>query len=118
MEVNAMFRATTPLHTFTFPDDPATYKKILITYSQNGTVVFEKTEEDLTFTTETEDERTIYKGSLRLTQEEANTFSVGKYNSVAAVQVRVLDANDHAYASDIKYVNVKDVLDDQVLVDE
>ena len=73
-----MIRATTPKHSFIFDIDPEeNFKKILITYSQNGNVIFEKTKEDLTFEQgvscvgETE-----YIASFRLTQEETKMFTI------------------------------------------
>ena len=113
-----MFRATTPLHTFIFPEDAETaYDEILITYSQNGAIVMEKTKEDLTFETETEGSSEVYLASFRLTQEEANLFTTKSAGSIAMVQVRVMDTNGHVYASEQKRVTVQEVLDDQVLGD-
>lgn len=37
-----MRRATTPVHSFTFPFDPEQLTKILLTYSQNDEVILNK----------------------------------------------------------------------------
>lgn len=110
-----MFRATTPLHSFVFKDDPQNYKKILIIYAHGEMVFLEKTKDDLTFSTKVEDGVTKYVASVRLTQEETKRFRIDGRGKTSYVQVRVLDSNDLAYASDKVPINVKDVLDDQVL---
>lgn len=99
-----MRRATTPVHKFTFPVDPATFEKILITYSQGRRVVLEKTKDDLTF----ED----YVGRCKLTQEEANLF---KASEPLLIQVRVLTYAGNALASEVFKTTVKEVLDDAIL---
>ena len=112
-----MIRATTPKHSFIFDIDPEeNFKKILITYSQNGNIIFEKTKEDLTFEQgvscvgETE-----YIASFRLTQEETKMFTEEGRPTVK-VQVRALSYSGEAFASDIKTLAVKSVLNDEVLV--
>ena len=99
-----MRRATTPLHRFTFPIDPATFEKILITYSQGKTIVLEKTKDDLTI------DGMIAR--FRMTQEEANAFRV---NDAVKIQVRVLTYAGDALASNIIQIGVKEVLNDAVL---
>lgn len=114
-----MYRATTPKHVFYFNVDPeSSFKTILITYSQNGKIVVEKTKEDLTFET---DEKGNYIAWLRLSQEEANSFYVKwtSANSAGAkilIQVRALSYADEAFASQKFEVPVEDVLNDEVLV--
>lgn len=99
-----MRRATTPLHRFTFPIDPATFEKILITYSQGKTIVLEKTKDDLTI------DGMIAR--FRMTQEEANAFRV---NDAVKIQVRALTYAGDALASNIIQIGVKEVLNDAVL---
>ena len=101
-----MIRATTPTHKFTFPTDidPSECERILITYKQGITKVFEVTEEDLTI--EGQDV------SYRFSQEDANLFS---NSAKASVQVRILLGSGEALASDIMQFNVKPVLNDEVL---
>lgn len=110
-----MFRATTPLHRFVFKDDPQNYEKILIIYAHGGQVFLEKTKDDLTFSTEEKDGVTKYVASVRLTQEETKRFRADAHGKTTYVQIRVLDSNLYAYASDKIMINVRDVLDDQVL---
>ena len=44
-----MRRATTPVHSFTFPIDPENISKLLLTYAQHGEIVLNKTKEDFSF---------------------------------------------------------------------
>lgn len=109
-----MYRATTPTHKFCFGDiNPDDLKSILITYVQNDKIVFEKTKNDLTISAEEVEGETHYHASLKLAQEETNMFSP-KTSSVY-IQVRALDYNDNAVASDIVKVSLHDVLNDEVL---
>lgn len=70
-----MRRATTPTHTFTFPEDVLVEEvdDVLVTYSQNGENVLEKTKNDL----EIDTENNMYIVP-KLTQEETNLFAPGK----------------------------------------
>lgn len=99
-----MIRLTTPRHIFTFPQDPSTYDKILITYKQGNKIILEKTEEDMTFS----NDNSAY---ITLTQEETKAFSS---NINVQVQVRVLQGMT-AFASNITSVSVGNVLNEGVL---
>ena len=111
-----MYRATTPIHSFHFEENPQNYERLLITYAQDKMIIMEKTKEDLTFETEIDSEGNIdYIASFQLTQEEANRFTSVR-SSIIQVQVRALDSSDNAYASDMATFSVKDVLDDRILV--
>lgn len=44
-----MYRYTTPMHTFTFPQDHSMYSKIRITYVQGGEIILQKEKEDMRF---------------------------------------------------------------------
>lgn len=77
-----MRRATTPTHTFTFPDDilVTEVSDALLTYSQCGNTVLEKKLSDLEIDTD--------KNMLvvpKLTQDETNLFAPGK----ALIQLKV-----------------------------
>ena len=121
-----MIRATTPKHIFIFEVDPSEFKRILITYEQDGHIVMEKDQDDLTFESETDDEtgETIYTAWYRLSQEETAKFlpeqtffgTRSEKHTRVSVQVRVLTTSDEALASDKKTLNVQDVLNDEVLV--
>ena len=100
-----MYRATTPTHKFRFPKDMTEFKTILVTYQQKGKIVMEKTKADLTTDGNT--------ASFVLTQEEANAFSPGDRS--VSVQIRAVDIHGTVLASKIFQVNVKDVLNDEVL---
>ena len=111
-----MIRATTPKHTFVFEEDPEnTFKTILITYSQNGQIILEKTKDDLEFTSFTENNKELYSASYRLSQEETNKFE-SKPRNMIDIQIRVLTYEGEALASDKKSIQVQDVLNDEVLV--
>lgn len=104
-----MFRATTPVHTYTFDVDPeTTFKTILITYAQKNKIIFEKSKDDLTF--EQTDEG--YAASVKLTQQETRLFNA---RDAITVQVRALTYEDEAIAFDKQTFTVKDVLNDVVL---
>lgn len=107
-----MIRATTPLQEFVFTDDPDTFAKLLITYSQEETIILEKTKSDLAFTRHEDGVRWI--GAFRMTQEETNLFDEG----AARVQVRVLTELGEAFAGVKSDIKVEDVLNDEVLEDE
>ena len=104
-----MIRATTPTHTFTFPQDiaPADCDKILITYKQGNKKVLEKTEEDLTI-----GEKSV---SYTFSQEDTKLFTD---REKASVQMRVLLLTGEALASDIMQFSIKPVLNDEVLTNE
>lgn len=111
-----MIRATTPKHTFIFEEDPETsFKSILITYSQNGQIVLEKTKDDLEFSSFLENKKTMYSATYRLTQEETNKFE-SKPRNMVDIQIRALTYNNEALASDKRSIQVQDVLNDEVLV--
>lgn len=103
-----MIRVTTPRHTFTFPTDASLYSKILVTYSQQGKTILEKTEADMAF----ENDGDIHKAYYRLSQEETKAF-VPKID--VKIQVRVKTAEGTVMASEEILMRVKDVLDDEIL---
>lgn len=100
-----MIRATTPTHRFKLNTDISKLEKVLITYSQEGTVLIDK---DL-------DDCDVISGDtieLTLTQEETKKF---KANVNAKIQVRVLTEEGTAFASHVYYTSVSDVLNDEVI---
>lgn len=111
-----VFRATTPKHSFIFDVDPdGTFKEILITYGQKDTIVLEKHKSDLSFSESVlPDQTTEYTASLKLTQEETNQFS-RKNGDKVAIQVRVLTTDGDVVAFDKFILDLKDVLNDEVL---
>ena len=107
-----MYRASTPKQIFIFPTDIREYAdEVLITYAQNGNIVFEKQKSDLEFVEQVGDD---FKFAFYLTQEETNLF---KPNLSVEVQVRIktLGPNPKVIPSEIFRISVKDVLNDEVL---
>ena len=111
-----MYRATTPVFTFDFDVDPdATFKRILVSFAQNDSVVLTKEKEDMSFDPiVNEDGETTYTATIRLTQEEANKFNTKKGTKVT-IQLRTLTYEGEAVAFDKMTVQLKNVLDDRVL---
>lgn len=107
-----MYRATTPTHTFEIDIDPSTLKTMLLTYKQGNGIVLEKEKSDLTITSETVQQKTVYLCSFKLTQEEANLFVEG---TPVQIQMRALTFDGNAYASNKVTLDVDDVLNDEVL---
>lgn len=99
-----MRRLTTPEHKFTLQIDPSVISKIRITYAQNNAIILTK-----------EDDAVSLDGNIarvKLTQEETKKFTADKE---VEIQVRVLTLGNDALASDIIKVDVKKVLDDEVI---
>lgn len=104
-----MYRATTPIHTFSLPISTADCKDILITYKQGKNIVLEKYMDDRVLPSGmTINNKTI---TIVLTQEESKLFKA----VAATVQVRILTDAGTVCASDIFNFKVKDVLDDDEL---
>ena len=99
-----MRRLTTPEHKFTLQIDPSVIGKIRITYAQNNAIVLNKEGNDVSI------DGNIAK--VKLTQEETKKFTADKE---VEIQVRVLTLGNDALASDIIKVDVKRVLDDEVM---
>jgi len=76
-----MRRFSTPTHEFHAPFPTSLVSKAVLTYEQDGKIVLEKTEEDLT----TGD----YFWSIKLTQEETGSFAPG----VASAEIHFLNAD-------------------------
>ena len=111
-----MRRATTPVHSFTFPIDPENISKLLLTYAQHGEIVLNKTKEDFSF------EGNV--GTVTLTQEETNLFDdtpdcgefiSGTNSPMVEIQLRGLTTNNQAIATDIWRVPLRKILNDEVL---
>lgn len=100
-----MRRATTPTHIFTFPKEILvdSLSEVIVTYSQDGCTVFEKTLLDLEKDTES---NTI---SYTLTQDETNKFAPGK----ALIQIRAKSENGKVLASQMLWLDIKPVLNSE-----
>lgn len=102
-----MIQGTTPMHSFTFPEDPSSFSEIEITYQQLGVILFQKYKKDLTF-----DDDKVAK--FRLTQEETLMFAL---DSPVRIQVKVLTSGNDVLASQIFDVPVKEILNRNILED-
>lgn len=100
-----MRRATTPTHTFTFPESVQVdgLSEILITYSQEKKTILEKRMSDLTLSAEDN------TASYTLTQDETKKFAPGK----ALIQVRAKGDNNVVLASQMLWLDVKPVLNSE-----
>lgn len=101
-----MIRGTTPLHEIILPTDASNFKEVLITFStyEGKDIILEKHLSDM----EVDGQKLTY----RLTQEETLKFPEEDY---VRYQVRAVDHNDHAFASIIKEIGVRDVLNETVI---
>ena len=100
-----MKRGTTPTHEFTLPIDASLIRRFLLTYTQNGEIILEKRETDMTINGNV--------WSVKLTQEEANLFTGG---AIAHAQIRILTTGGDAMASGEHRFYVGPVFNDEVLI--
>lgn len=128
-------RGTTPYHTFIVPMASESIEEVYITYLQNNEVVLDKdkttvTIEDVELETEnaevndtelTEEEETevipTSQITLHLTQEDTLKFKFypAAEKNIAVVQLRILDTDGEAYASDPVQERIFGVLKDGVI---
>ena len=106
-----MYRATTPVHTFTLPISTSDCAVVLVTYEQGKTEINKEYNNDTLPSGMTFNDKDVV---ITLTQEEANMFKTGKID----VQIRVLTNSGAAYASEKFKVKSLDVLNDKILVEE
>ena len=105
-----MFRLTTPTHRFIMGLDPNEWSKFIISYSQNGKIILEKTEED-EFEVESLDNGASVL-SLKLSQEETQLFS---HTASVYVQIRCQYENGDTFASNKMSFKVNDVINDTIM---
>ena len=100
-----MRRATTPTHIFNLPDtvDVSTITGVLITYTQCGNKILEKTLDDLTIDAQNN------ALTLNLTQQESDLFAPGK----ALIQLRAKTNANKALVSQMIWLTVKPVLNSE-----
>ena len=132
-------RGTTPYHTFILPLKVENIDTLYITYLQNNEVILDKAYNssgveitDTDFETENAnmenlvdneintDEESLSKITVHLTQEETLKFHFypAAEKNIAVVQVRVLDTNGEAYASNPVRERIFGVLKDGVISNE
>lgn len=100
-----MTRGTTPLHTFTFPEQVSNYRNIVITYRQNNELKLSKGLDDLDLEENT--------AKLRLTTEETLLFDPMEKGFV---QVKVLTQDNLVEASPVYSFSVNSILDETSIV--
>lgn len=135
-----LYRGTTPYHSFTLPLPMEDVVEVYITYWQNGEIVLEKDindveltpiEQDTSFITDTnigddissnnqfyeEEEIKACQATVHLTQEDTLKFKFypAAEKNIAAIQIRVLDGEDEAYASEVINERIYGVLKDGVI---
>lgn len=135
-------RGTTPYHSFLVPMAPEEIDEVYITYLQNEEVVLDKSKDDVTIElveeeTENasidgsngavdnesddmivyEDEQSISQITLHLTQEDTLKFKFfpAARKNIAVIQLRILDKNGEAYASDPVNERIFGILKDGVI---
>lgn len=132
-----LLRGTTPYHSFTIPMKVENIVKLYITYFQNGEVILEKKSdnpEDGVVITNFED---MYDNAeidpLTLSEEELNTsiatvhltqedtlkfhFYPAAKKNIMLIQLRLLDIDDEAYASEPIRERVYGVFNEEELVE-
>ena len=97
-----MYRVTTPTHIFHLPFDTSGILRLILTYSQDGKTILEKTEEEVTM-----DENTI---SVTLTQEETLLFET----QPVYIQFRI-KMGESVLASKKLKLSVYEVLNEEVM---
>lgn len=132
-----LLRGTTPYHSFTIPMKVENIVKLYITYFQNGEIILEKKSdvpEDGVVITNFED---MYDNAeidpLTLSEEELNTsiatvhltqedtlkfhFYPAAKKNIMLIQLRLLDIDDEAYASEPIRERVYGVFNEEELVE-
>jgi hypothetical protein len=99
-----MRRGTTPTHTFSLPFSVETISALRITYAQNGEIVMNKTEGDVTAEGQ--------EISVTLTQEETLKFSD---KSNVEIQLKILSTSGDVLASPVYTVHPLRIIDEEVL---
>ena len=119
-------RGTTPYHSFIIPIAADQIKTVYITYLQNNEIIFDKDNEDIeikpvildTENAEGDDYSIAYSQlTTHLTQQDTLSFRFypAAEKNIAVIQIRILDVNDEAYASEPIRERIFGVLKDGVL---
>lgn len=99
-----MIRGTTPTHIFTLPFDAGQISQLRLTYSQDGTTVFEKNETEVT--------KAGTQLEYTLTQTESLAFTEQKS---VEIQLKIKTIDGAVVASKIMRTNASTVLNEEVL---
>ena len=127
-----IIRGTTPYHNFILPILVKDIKAIYVTYLQNGQVILDKTDEDVTITDLvdllenasmeefSEEELNSCQLTVHLTQEDTLKFHFypAAKKNIAVIQIRILTTDDEAFASMPINERIFGVLHDGVIPDE
>ena len=110
----ALFRLTSPTHVFIINLDPTEWKSFIISYSQHGQIILEKTEQDQIII---EDHRQDLQNPgwyllVKLQQTETALFNS---NEKCYIQIRCKYANEDVFASEIVAASVNDVINQTVM---
>jgi len=125
-------RGTTPYHSFILPLAASDIQEIYVTYLQNDEVILDKGKNDVDITdldmdTDNasmenleENEGAFSTVGIHLTQEDTLKFHFypAAIKNIAVIQIRVLDSNGEAYASDPIKERIFGVLKDGVIENE
>lgn len=109
-----LFRYTTPIHEFVTDLDPHYWESFIISYSQHGSIILEKTEKDL-IAIEDHRDYDVMPGwylSVQLTQEETALFNS---KDKCYIQIRCKYDDDAVYASEKIMIQVDDVINQTVM---
>lgn len=107
-----MRRGTTPKNYFRTELDITGMDVMYITYKQSRQIAIEKSLEDITITTETEDEKTIYVAEVELSQTD--TLALSTIGDVE-IQIRGRYPDGSAIASNIIKTKVCNILKEGVI---
>lgn len=107
-----MRRGTTPKNYFRTELDITGMAVMYITYKQSGKVAIEKSLEDITITTETEDDKTIYVAEVELSQTD--TLALSTIGDVE-IQIRGRYPDGSAIASNIIKTKVCNILKEGII---
>lgn len=99
-----MTRGTTPTHRFTLPVDADRASKIRVLYAQDGNPVLRLDTDRFALEGRT--------ARVKLTQEETLKFDETK---LVEIQLRVLTTDGDSLVSNVKWVSVNRLLEDEVL---
>lgn len=99
-----MIRGTTPTHTFELPFQVRNIDKLRLTYSQNGNIVFEKNEKQVT----------MAGAVIEYTLTQAESLSLSTKYPVE-IQIKVKNISGSVVATKIMHFNATAVLNEEVL---
>ena len=109
-----MFRFTTPIHEFVTDLDPNLWESFIITYSQHGSIILEKTEQDILAIEDHREDPDMpgWYLAVQLTQEETALFNS---KEKCYIQIRCKYDEDAVYASEIVVLQIDDVMNQTIM---